>query len=106
MSVFPIPSGSYIVGRFDINVDANHNPGTVEVDVYPMYVTDRGHVDTDTWRTSLAHVEVPDTTEWGGDEWYDTGLTSTTGELADLPHDIQQAVDSALAQARVAVARG
>lgn len=100
MTVFPVPATSFMRDRFSFNVDAVNHPGTIEVDVFPMYVTDRGHVVMDHFQ-NLAHVSVPDATEWGGDIWFDTGLTSTPGELADLPHDAQQAVDAALAQARL-----
>lgn len=93
--------GSHIIDQFDVHVDGNHRWDTdrmLEVDVYPVSLTNEGLYETDTNQT-LASVKVPGQ-GYSDDTWIDYGHGNEG--IPDLPKHIREAFDNAVALAKEA----
>ena len=99
MTVFPVPPESYLKDRFEIRVSTGH------VAAYPLYVTDTGTVAADNLVIGIAY---RDSSVGFSDAWLDfsDARFDSRNVPDDLPHDVQQAVDAAIALARLAESRG
>lgn len=87
---------------FDIRIDANYRPGTVEIEIYPVGVDASGGRVTDTSR-SLAVKKVRDRGDipGDGDQWFDTGSPEQMAEFAALPDWLRNDALTTLAEAFV-----
>lgn len=88
---------------FDIRIDANSNPGTVDIEVYRI-VTINGERSTDTLNTLAAkHVADRGDIPGDGDQWFDTGVPAQMLQFAQLPDWVRNHALEALAEAYVKV---
>lgn len=70
---------------FDIRIDTNNSPGTVEIEIYETVDTPNGR-ETNT-RETLAVKRVPDRGDipGDGDSWFDTADPAQMAQFAMLP---------------------